>query len=387
MDRPGFILLVVFFLFIHVEGVSGDAFRFAVLCDGRGRVETTRCTDENSGVSSIVPVVVGDILARHGATPIPLVLFPGDMISGLLKRDAPSVAECNRIMLTHWLSVVKPLLDAGMVMRITSGDHEARILNELELSKACSKHYPPYVTSLENFQVLRDVLKDMLGEHEGPSSDLGLTYSFDMNGCHFAVLTAYTMFRHHSFSNEALRWLDRDLTKARKSGLKCFVAAHPPAFPGSRHMWDSLPFYDPSYECDDYDSRYGIDRRRERDRFWSILKKHNVIAYFCGHEHNIQVQRVEGVWHVLSGGLTERLYPLNGAGPAGETNLILYEGKAQNPRASLAWPWGESRKPYWGWCLVSVEEDRVMMEVYGTDIKPTTGTELKKLKAFTLWEK
>ena len=90
---------------------------------------------------------------------------------------------------------------------------------------------------------------------------------------------------------------------------------------------------------------------------------------------------------MLSGGLTEKLYPLNGAGPARETNLTLYDGKAQNPRASLAWPWGESRKPYWGWCLVSVEEDRVMMEVYGTDIKPTTGTELKKLKTFTLWEK
>jgi hypothetical protein len=374
-------------LFIHAEALSGDVFRFAVLCDGRGKVKTNRCTDENSGVSSIVPVVLKDILAKHDTTPIRLVLFPGDMISGLFKRDAPSVAECNRIMLRHWRSVVQPLLDAGMVIRITAGDHEARILTEKELSATCSKHYPPYVTSLENFQVLTAVLRDMIGGDNGPASDLGLTYSFDMDGCHFAFLTAYTLFRHHSFSNEVLKWLDMDLGRARKSGLKCFVAAHPPAFPGSKHMWDSLPFYDPSYACDDYDGRYGIDRRRHRDRFWNILKKHNVIAYFCGHEHNIQVQRVEGVWHVLSGGLTERLYPLNDPGLPGETNLILYDGKAQNPRASLAWPWDESKKPFWGWCLVSVEDDRVIMEVYGTDTRPTSGTDLKKLKAFTLWHK
>jgi hypothetical protein len=82
-----------------------------------------------------------------------------------------------------------------------------------------------------------------------------------------------------------------------------------PLVSGGGHMWDSLPFYDPKYDCDGYDSRFGIDHRTERDRFWNILKKNGVIAYFCGHEHNIQVQQVEGVWHVVSGGLTPKLSP------------------------------------------------------------------------------
>jgi hypothetical protein len=191
------------------------------------------------------------------------------------------------------------------------------------------------------------------------------------------------MLQNNSFSEETLKWLESDLAQARRAGLRLFVASHPPAFPGGGHMWNSLSFFDPSYTCDDYS---GIDRRKERDRFWNILKKHDVVAYFCGHEHNIQIQNVEGCWHVVSAGLTERLYPLNGSSTDTQRNRILYDGAWQNPRASTIWPWKDGPKTVWGWCLVTVEGPKITLDVFGSSHKPESANDFKKLKTFVLRE-
>jgi hypothetical protein len=369
------------------NGLADEIFRFAVLCDSRGQLATSRCEDDNYGVNSTLDVMVKDIVARNAAESVKLVLFPGDMIHGVLKRDAPSVAECNRVSLNHWREVVSPLLKAGMIMRVTVGNHETVVADASKPRLRCGDHLSPYFTEMENFKVFREVLGDMIDGTPGPESDLGLTYSFDMGGCHFAVLAAYTMFYHGTFSNETIDWLDWDLSKAREAGLKTFVVSHPPAFPGGGHMWDSLPFFNPTYNCDNYDGRFGIDRRKERDRFWNILKKHGVVAYFCGHEHNIQVQEVEGVWHVVSGGLTPRLYPLNGSKADKQRNTILYDGAFQNPRASVIWPWNDGQQSYWGWCLVTVEGEKVTLDVIGSAQIPTKRTDLKLLKSFVIKDK
>jgi len=340
-----------------------------------------RCVDDNRGVSPLLRIMVEDIRARHQAAAIKLVLFPGDMISGIWPRDAPSVAECNGIMLGHWRETMKPLAEAGMAIRVTLGNHEAAVMDPGEPGTRCGGHNWPYRPRLENFEVVRRLVGEMMTGNRGPESDLGFTYSFDIGGCHFVLLAAYTMFQNNAFSNETLQWLEEDLRKAEGSGKKLFVASHPPAFPGGGHMWDCLSFYDPDYSCDNYS---GIDRRKERDRFWNILKKHKVIAYFCGHEHNIQVQKVEGVWHVVSAGLTPKLYPLNGAPLDKRPNRILYNGKLQNPRASLNWPWNDGRRSYWGWCLVTVEGNRVRMEVFGSEKPPSSSKDLRLLKRFDL---
>jgi hypothetical protein len=112
------------------------------------------------------------------------------------------------------------------------------------------------------------------------------------------------------------------------------------------------------------------------------------VAYFCGHEHNIQVQKVEGVWHVVSGGLTRHLYPLNGAPDDGLRNRLLYGGYLQNPRASLIWPWNDGKRSYWGWCLVVVGEREIKMTVFGTSNEgEMLRGRFKKLKSFVLWRK
>jgi hypothetical protein len=310
-----------------------------------------------------------------------LMLFPGDLTAGYLKRDAESVAECNRIQLRRWLRIVNPIVEAGIALRVTVGNHDVGAIPTAD-SGRCGRHNWPYVPDQKNLDVFYDEMKPFVQGDMGPTSDGKLTYSFDEQGCHFAVLNAYTMFHHNAFSNETLKWLDADLKKAADKGLKSFVVSHPPAFPGGGHLWDSIPFYDPSYSCDGYS---GIDRRNERDRFWNILKKNRVVAYLCGHEHNIQVQEVEGIWHVVSGALTPSIYPLNGT-PADtkERNRILYDGEWQNPRASILWPWEEDKKSYWGWCMLTVQGDKVTMDVYGTDQDPSKGAKIRHLKSFTL---
>ncbi|MGC8605184.1 MAG: metallophosphoesterase family protein, partial [Desulfomonilaceae bacterium] len=322
------ILTLAFALVVAYSAVVGaeEKFRFAVFSDTRGNLITKSCLDDNAGISSILPIVRDHVLKINETEPIHLVVFPGDMVTGYFPRDADSTAECNRIQLTKWRQIMKPFLEKEIMVRVTIGNHEAEAFDPSKEDIGCGEHGQQYLPSYENFQVFKDALGDMLGEGNGPESDLGLTYSFDLDGCHFVVLTSYTMYENNSFSNETINWLDKDLEIAKDKGYKLFVTSHPPAFPGGGHTWDSLPFFDPTYACSDYS---GIDRRKDRDRFWNILKKHKVIAYFCGHEHNTQIQLVEGCWQVTIGGLTSELYKFNGVEDDTQRNLILYEGHFQ----------------------------------------------------------
>jgi hypothetical protein len=178
--------------------------------------------------------MVKDIVARNDTESVKLVLFPGDMIHGVLKRDAPSVAECNRVSLNHWRKVVSPLLKAGMIMRVTVGNHETVVADASKPRLRCGDHLSPYFTEMENFKVFREVLGDMIDGTPGPESDLGLTYSFDMGGCHFAVLAAYTMFYQARFPMRPLTGSTGTWAK-QEAGLKTFVVSHPPA-PGGGHV-------------------------------------------------------------------------------------------------------------------------------------------------------
>ena len=84
-------------------------------------------------------------------------------------------------------------------------------------------------------------------------------------------------------------WLAEDLRENDK--LLTFVVGHEPtvAVPDMdsgrmRHRGDSL------------------DKYPERNhRFWSLLRRHGVLAYFCGHTHNISLAKINGVWQIDCG--------------------------------------------------------------------------------------
>jgi hypothetical protein len=362
-----------------------DILRFAVFSDSRsdGR-PTDTCTQVDFGVGKSLAPVVESVLKKHAESPIRLILFPGDMIRGLYPYCGTTVAESNRSQLQYWRRIMAPLMDAGVEIRVTTGNHEAIASDPNIPGIKCSKHTWPYRPSLDNYRVLKEVLKDMMGPDTVPGSDLGFTYSFDEGDVHFVMLDAYTPYRRDAFSEKIILWLEEDLKTAKEAGKRIFVASHPPAFPGGGHMWEGLPFYDPGYLCE---NRSGIDMRKERDRFWKILQRFGVIAYFCGHEHNIQVQQVRGVWHVVSGGVTPDLYPLNGSEKDHRRNTLLYDGKFQNPEATEIWPWNDGKESYWGWCLVTVRPESVEMEVFGTPKHPLSGNDFGFLKKFTLWKR
>jgi len=380
-------LFIVFVALLPVANgaLAQDAFRFAVVSDSLAGNEwkTEKCTDENSGVGTILPVMVQHLLGIHKSRPVSLILYPGDLIAGRRNRDKATVAECNLVQLQRWREIVSPLVDAGIPIRITVGNHDAE--STVPHRVRCGQHNWLYMPDMANFEALVKVCGDMREGVQGPASDLGWTYSFDMGSMHFIMLNAFTMFENNSFSNETIKWLIDDLEKAQTDGRTIFVASHTPAFPGGTdRIWSSLPFYDPTYNCEGYQPPRGIDRRNQRDRFWNILKQHKVVAYFAGHDHNLQVQQVEGVWHVIAGGLSEELDPLNGAKQDKNSNRILYDGEWQNPRALELWPWMDDQKSYWGYVLATIQAERMTLEVYGTNTRPQAPDEIKLLKTFEL---
>ncbi len=383
MIRVAFILILLLSVGWGALVFAADTFRFALGCDSRGDTSSLTCADPATSLSPVLEVVFQDIARRSAEDKIDLLVFPGDLITGYVKRDAPTVSECNRRSLQLWRGKAEPLLKAGIEVRVTAGNHDVAALQPENVGVRCGHNYP-YTPDPANFVVFQEILHDMLAGNPGPAVDLGLTYSFDMGPCHFAMLNVYTMLRDNAVTDEAIAWLEKDLAAAEAQGKLLFVAAHAPAFPGSKHVWDSLPFFDPTYDCAGYDRRFGIDRRTERDRLWNILKKHKVIAYLCGHDHVTQIQEVEGVWHCVAGGLTRKLYPLNGAPGDTTPNSILYDGAYQNPRASFNWPWDTDKKSYWGWLLFKIEGRKVTMDVIGSDAQPTNPQDLHVVKSFVL---
>jgi hypothetical protein len=374
----------LFLLLISVSlSLADDEFRIAFFCDVRGASHAAGCASEENFAPALGPIV-SHVLKQHRKSKIELLISPGDLMAGVFKRDADSVVECNRIQLKTWRDKVFSLMDAGIAVRVTLGNHEAVVADESRKVERCGAHSKAYVVEKTNFAMISAELNDMVEGEQGPAADMGFTYSFDRGPCHFVMLNAYTLTEHSSFTNETLKWLIGDLEKAKAAGKLIFVASHSPAFPGGGHTWDSLPFFDKTYDCDYYDPKYGKDLRRERDRFWNILKQFGVVAYLCGHEHNIQVQEVEGVWHVISGGVPPKLYPLNGAPDDKLLNNQLYDGEFQNPRASQIWPWNDKKQRFWGWCLIRVNSGGVEMDVYGSETPPNSADAFKVVKTFTL---
>jgi hypothetical protein len=126
----------------------------------------------------------------------------------------------------------------------------------------------------------------------GPPGASETCYSFDHENTHFVAINQYfdgqTDMNHPNgtVSDPLYEWLVEDLESTDKKHI--FVFGHEPAFPISdmdngrlRHVGKSL------------------DRDPERrHRFWTLLRKHNVTAFICGHTHNASVAKINGVWQI-----------------------------------------------------------------------------------------
>jgi hypothetical protein len=128
----------------------------------------------------------------------------------------------------------------------------------------------------------------------GPESCPHTTYSFDYQNAHFVALNVYCNKDSPwgidgSITDTLYDWLAADLAATDKTHI--FIFGHEPAFPQpdvqtgyANHIYESLDQYQDA-----------------RDRFWDLLKTYDVRAYFCGHTHNYNASRIDGVWQINAG--------------------------------------------------------------------------------------
>ena len=130
--------------------------------------------------------------------------------------------------------------------------------------------------------------------HSGPAGCPETTYSFDYSNSHFVVLNEYCDLSGDTATDGDIpdhlyNWLRADLEATTAANI--FVTGHEPAFPQPdadngrlRHEFDSLNAH-PS----------------NRNRFWDLLREHEVAVYLCGHTHNYSLARVNGLWQLDAG--------------------------------------------------------------------------------------
>jgi predicted phosphodiesterase len=125
----------------------------------------------------------------------------------------------------------------------------------------------------------------------GPAGATETCYSFDYGNAHLVAINEYYNGQRDDVAGgeigDALHaWLAEDLAANRKPIV--FVFGHEPYLPLAdmdtsqlRHRGDSLDA-----------------AKAAPERFWSLLRKHHVTAYICGHTHCTSVAKFNGVWQL-----------------------------------------------------------------------------------------
>jgi len=128
----------------------------------------------------------------------------------------------------------------------------------------------------------------------GPPGAVETCYSFDHHDAHFVVINQYYDGSHDMVGDGDVGgalydWLAADLSATDKRYV--FVFGHEPSVvvPDMsngrvRHRGSCLDQYPAN-----------------NHRFWSLLRSHEVVAYFAGHTHNASVSKINGVWQIDCG--------------------------------------------------------------------------------------
>ena len=150
------------------------------------------------------------------------------------------------------------------------------------------------INFLQNYDLRSQIDNGTMNLNEGPKPCPRTTYSFDYRNAHFVALNVYCdedapWGIDGKITDTLYEWLSDDLTETDKEHI--FVFGHEPAFPQPdaqtgdiRHLNDSLDQYPDA-----------------RDRFWQLLREHNVVAYLNGHTHGYSAVNIDGVWQLDAG--------------------------------------------------------------------------------------
>ena len=150
------------------------------------------------------------------------------------------------------------------------------------------------INFLQNYDLSSQFDDQSINLNEGPEPCPRTTYSFDYQNAHFVALNVYCDEEapwgiDGKITDTLYGWLSEDLAETDQEHI--FVFGHEPAFPQPdaktgdiRHLGDSLDQYPDA-----------------RDRFWQLLRDHNVVAYMNGHTHGYSAVNIEGVWQLDAG--------------------------------------------------------------------------------------
>jgi len=243
-SRPvSFILSLVCIVILTAGSAIAEDFNFVSMADARG--EST----------AINKPILDKIVALAAAAKPEFVLFEGDTVLGSKK-------DLNRFkaQLAEFKQAMKPLSDLCNIY-YAAGNHEC------------------------NGQAHQDLFRQTFNNPtSGPGGKYeGFAYSFDHKNSHFICLATNLFDENNILSNDQMKWLEGDL-KMSMNAEHVFVIGHSPAYPVGSHIGSSLDKYP-----------------AQRDKFWALLNKYRVDAYFCGHEHTFDRQKVDNVFQIING--------------------------------------------------------------------------------------
>ncbi len=246
-----------------------------------------------------------------------LLFFNGDMIMGYGHAVVPAATTTVSNVVSSdlvkfytqyafWRGMVAGMMEVGTCVVPVPGTHEtqskplgkkAQVANENawranmgDLILDSSRFLNLLGAQPTNANVLNN------GPVDGLTSDQSqLSYSFDFQGAHFAVINTDPVGKD---AHAPVNWLASDLQAAKTRGLKhSFVFGHKPAF--TYYFGATTNGFLP-------DKASGLDVDIvSRDAFWNVIEQYGA-TYFCGHEHIFNMMQPTAVtggksWQVLVG--------------------------------------------------------------------------------------
>lgn len=243
-------LIFAIALLAGISACQPQSYKFAVLCD-------TRSDADNSGVDGVNVSAVKAVCTHLKASGAEFVIAPGDFICGNVTwYNSTKTPPANSTQYQAFLEAMRfagvglPGDGKEIVLYPVRGNHECyqQILDEKDIEAAWLQNIgsslPP----------------------NGPSNEIGFTYSFVHKGSLFVGLDQYMHANAAKDSSITInqKWLDNELLKHPDSE-HIFAFGHTPAF-AAQHQ-----------DCLGSDSL-------ARNTFLQAINSRSGV-YFCGHDH------------------------------------------------------------------------------------------------------
>ena len=197
----------------------------------------------------IFPEIVAAVVAENPD----LFLLAGDLIAGYQPDQTTTGLE-----LTQWLTYAQPLYDAGIIVRPIRGNHDANCANDMVVwnNYFADPTNPAHDTPTN-----------------GPTGEVGATYSFTYNNAFFMGIDQFTY-------NVPLGWyVNQPWIDSQFAALDSATTPHVFVFghsaPFAVHHTDSIQ-----------------EHPTERDALWLSIKNAGGRIHFSGHDHQYSHQKI-----------------------------------------------------------------------------------------------